>query len=1192
MAEVQGIQFEIIGSSKSAVDSLDRLSTALQKIRTASRGGIGLSKIVAEIRALNTAINRVNFDKVANGILKVGVAVKELKLSKLGNLADAFSTLEKMGGVNFNMSSLGQAQQYLAGISKLDFSNLEDAAKAINALSNGSKSGLSDTAQALSDIERYRNGDASVVSRYSLNDTKYQWARDMTSQLERQETGSIREALDPGDVERASSAFKRFGEIVSSVFGRLRSSASGAAEATKEVANAAGKAGGLSELAQVGRNLAGVLGDIAKAAGKASLSLLKLGGKALGSILKIGGKAIAAPFISARNAIGGVASKIKTIFSSIGRIAFYRLIRAGIKLVTEAFTEGIKAAYRWSKVVGGPVSASGMSFAESMDDIATSLQYFKAGIGAAAAPLIGALAPAIRVATDAAIEFLNVINQLMALLTGQSGWFRATRQAEEYEEAVGGAGGAAKEALRYLAPFDELNVLPSQKGGGGGGGLDDTGGMFEEMVEFEQGILDFADRIKKAIEDSDWEGLGKLLGGKINDIVKYLEEGGYFESAGKKIGSFINAWFSTKYWTLDTINFTKIAEDIAKGFNAMIDEIDFEILGRSWTQKFTILGDLLIGAIEGIDWGLAASKVGDLISGAFKEAGDWFKETDFATFADAIWKGIKDIVTKPNWEEIAKSIFDAIGSAVGATASFVVQLGKDIIDDIWTAIKNAAVGWDDNGDGELSGKEIINGIWEGIKKAVKDVGKWIKENIFTPFINGFKSAFGIHSPSTEMEPYGGYIAEGIFEGIKNAWKNIKEWVETNLLNPLKEAIKSGWEDFKKDWLEGEDPWRFDEEITLPVTAEVTGVEAEPGLSVALEGAITAIEDKIQEERERQIELTATIIDLEQRDPMLYQPIKSTAEIIDIEQRGIFDVDTSAHLTKVDKSGLSSKDKTIGVTAQYKWVIKSALSEVQRSLGVTAIYKWVKKGELNDDQRSLGITGVYKWVTKGLLTEAQKTINTISQYTKADKSKLTDSMTTIKTTNKYSKTDFSSLTSADRQIDSTAVLKGTQLSDSIKDPWGRVKIAATADIQGVTGQTTITMIPQALGGVFSNGFWRSIPQYASGGRAHGSMFVAGEAGPEIVGHIGGRTEVLNRSQLAATMYAAVRSAMSGIVIRPVTPESYMDESSNEDMVYRAVVRAINDTGVNDDIELDGDVLYRAMVNRNRRNTRMTGVNAMA
>jgi hypothetical protein len=66
-----------------------------------------------------------------------------------------------------------------------------------------------------------------------------------------------------------------------------------------------------------------------------------------------------------------------------------------------------------------------------------------------------------------------------------------------------------------------------------------------------------------------------------------------------------------------------------------------------------------------------------------------------------------------------------------------------------------------------------------------------------------------------------------------------------------------------------------------------------------------------------------------------------------------------------------------------------------------------------------------------------------------------------------------------------------------------------------------------GGVYSNGKWSPVPQYASGGRPHGSMFVAGEAGPEMVGHVGGRTEVLNKSQLASTMNAAVVNGMNAV-----------------------------------------------------------------
>lgn len=68
--------------------------------------------------------------------------------------------------------------------------------------------------------------------------------------------------------------------------------------------------------------------------------------------------------------------------------------------------------------------------------------------------------------------------------------------------------------------------------------------------------------------------------------------------------------------------------------------------------------------------------------------------------------------------------------------------------------------------------------------------------------------------------------------------------------------------------------------------------------------------------------------------------------------------------------------------------------------------------------------------------------------------------------------------------------------------------------------------QAKGGIFANGRWKPIQMYAGGGYpSHGTIFGAGEAGPEVVGHINGRTEVLNESQLANVMYASVQQANS-------------------------------------------------------------------
>ena len=64
--------------------------------------------------------------------------------------------------------------------------------------------------------------------------------------------------------------------------------------------------------------------------------------------------------------------------------------------------------------------------------------------------------------------------------------------------------------------------------------------------------------------------------------------------------------------------------------------------------------------------------------------------------------------------------------------------------------------------------------------------------------------------------------------------------------------------------------------------------------------------------------------------------------------------------------------------------------------------------------------------------------------------------------------------------------------------------------------------KAAGGAFYGGKWHDIAQYATGGVPnHGSLFMAGEAGAEIVGHVGGRTEVLNQSQIASTIAAATQ-----------------------------------------------------------------------
>ena len=58
------------------------------------------------------------------------------------------------------------------------------------------------------------------------------------------------------------------------------------------------------------------------------------------------------------------------------------------------------------------------------------------------------------------------------------------------------------------------------------------------------------------------------------------------------------------------------------------------------------------------------------------------------------------------------------------------------------------------------------------------MGQWIKDKVFgfaDGIIDGFKSAFGIHSPSTVMrDSVGKYLAEGVGEGFMDELPNIAE----------------------------------------------------------------------------------------------------------------------------------------------------------------------------------------------------------------------------------------------------------------------------------------------------------------------------------------------------------------------------------------------------------------------------------
>ena len=100
----------------------------------------------------------------------------------------------------------------------------------------------------------------------------------------------------------------------------------------------------------------------------------------------------------------------------------------------------------------------------------------------------------------------------------------------------------------------------------------------------------------------------------------------------------------------------------------------------------------------------------------------------------------------------------------------------------------------------------------------------------------------------------------------------------------------------------------------------------------------------------------------------------------------------------------------------------------------------------------------------------------------------------------------------------------------KDGWSSIKKFFGLSSGGIVGANGGVKLFSSGGTIDSmgRGWWSSIPKYAKGtpsAGAHGSMFVAGEDGAELVGHVNGTTEVLNRFQLAQVMKHSIVAGMA-------------------------------------------------------------------
>lgn len=496
------------------------------------------------------------------------------------------------------------------------------------------------------------------------------------------------------------------------------------------------------------------------------------------------------------------------------------------------------------------------------------------------------------------------------------------------------------------------------------------------------------------------------------------------------------------------------------------------------------------------------------------------------------------------------------------------------------------------------GKNIMEGFTQGITEFFSDPLGWIKEHIVDPFVEGFKNLFGIHSPSTVMAAVGGDVAQGLLNGILEPFKAIGKWIKKNILDPIKNAIEKSpvgelvigiknnisslWEKAKGWWADA-----TKDGITVEAAVELVKkgwhtVRGWIGNIPVVSQAVSLLKRGWESVKS----WVGNIPTLEQGIELVkrkWDSVKEWVGNIPIVQQGI-------ELVKNNWNSVKEWIGNIPSLSQYIHLLKDKWSTVKEWVGnIPSLSQYIhlvkdRWESVKDWIGKIPVLDQAIQLTKHLWTSVKNWVGNIPvlsqavQLTKHLWSTVKGWVGNIPILSQgisLLKSGWDKVQSWVERFKGGVVSQGITLAQtgwSTVAAWVKNKIGGAVSVtvslvQGWVGSLKKWLGFEGGGVIGANGglkmyasggvidrngksFFDSVPKYANGmNKLHGSMFLAGESGAELVGHVNGTTEVLNRFQLASVMHNSIVSGMSQFAGYWRTMNSQMSVCAN------AVIRSI-------------------------------------
>ena len=530
--------------------------------------------------------------------------------------------------------------------------------------------------------------------------------------------------------------------------------------------------------------------------------------------------------------------------------------------------------------------------------------------------------------------------------------------------ALEATGAAAEEARRQLMGFDELNVVSKDNSGGGGGSasteskpefgeIPDTtkfnswGEAFSSLLDkliaklpsFEKACLKAADAINKfsanLLEMFTYDGVqdkvATLATGLANSLNKLVDAVDW-NQLGQAFGAGIQTALNFLHSFLFTFDWVKLGSSFSSLINGLLKQIDGYKLGELLVAPFKIGLDFLVGFITTFDFGQFATKLSQCIKGALDRVSQTLQNTDWGKVGSAIINGIFDFLKNFDWAGTFTSLFSAVGSILGASARLITTIASGIGEVIGKGVENAKNYFKKKI--EECGGNVVEGIFKGIKDAILGIGTWIKNNIFQPFIDGFKKAFGIHSPSTVMAEQGKYIIEGLLQGIQNAWKTVASWI-SGAFSDLMKWCSDTWTSIKSTATE---KWNS---IKTTVTDTATKIKNEVGqkweqLKTSVTTTVTNLKSTVEQKwNNLKQTVTTTITNLKDEAEKKWETLKTNLGTkMENLKKDITDK------WETTKTNVTTKIEELKTSAEQKWeTLKTNLATKMNNIKTDIETKW-------------------------------------------------------------------------------------------------------------------------------------------------------------------------------------------------------------------------------------------------------------